>query len=170
MLSLDDLRWTTLEHAYGSAVDIPPLLKKLITDLPSSADDQEPWFSLWSALAHQGDVYSASFAAVPHVINALASAPLKADFSYFQFPAWVEICRKKKSVAIPNDLESAYLESLARLPSLVAAAAPRQWDEDFLLCALSAIAAAKGQTGVAEAVLELSPEVAEEFMEWFFER
>ena len=169
MLSLDDLRWSTLEHAYGPAVDIPLLLKQLI-DLPSSADNQEPWFSLWSALAHQGDVYSASFAAVPHVINALASAPLKADSTYFQFPAWVEICRKKKNVAIPNDLESSYFESLSRLPSLVAAAAPRQWDEDFLLCALSAIAAAKGQTGVAEAVLELSPEVAEEFMEWFFAR
>ena len=141
-----------------------------LADLPSSENDSEPWFSLWSALAHQGDVYSASFAAVPHVIKALASAPLKAEFSYFQFPVWVEVCRKKNGVEIPEDLQAAYFASLSQLPSLVASAATREWEPEFLCCALSAIAAAKGQTSVAEAVLELTPEVAEEFMAWFFAR
>lgn len=169
MLALDDPRWSELQHAYGTAADIPALLKQLAT-LPTSESNKEPWFSIWSALAHQGDVYSASFAAVPHVIEALASAPLTADFSYFQFPAWVEVCRAKNSVSIPEDIAPAYFESLSRLPALVAAAATRQWDEGFLRCALSAVAAAKGQPAVAEAVLELSPEVASEFMEWFYER
>lgn len=169
MLSLDDPRWSELKHAYGDAADVPALLKQLV-GLPSSESDNEPWFSIWSALAHQGDVYSASFAAVPHVIEALASAPLKADFSYFQFPAWVEVCRVKKGVPVPEHIASAYFESLSRLPTLVAAASSRQWDEGFLCCALSAVAAAKGQPAVAEAVLELTPEVASEFMEWFFER
>lgn len=169
MLSLDDPRWSELQHAYGAASDIPALLKQL-SDLPSSEKDKEPWFSIWSALAHQGDVYSASFAAVPHVIEALSFDPLRADFSYFQFPAWVEVCRAKKGVVIHEDIAPAYLESLSRLPALVAAAASRQWDEGFLRCALSAVAAAKGQPAVAEAVLELSPEVAIEFVEWFYER
>lgn len=169
MLSLDDPRWSELQHAYGGAADIPALLKQL-ADLPSSENNKEPWFSLWSALAHQGDVYSASFAAVPHVVEALASAPSKADFSYFQFPAWVEVCRAKKGVAVPEEIAPAYFEALSRLPALVAAAASRQWNEGFLRCALSAVAAAKGQPVVAEAVLELSPEVAGEFMEWFYER
>ncbi len=169
LLSLDNPRWSELQHAYGPATDIPALLKQL-TDLPSSENDAEPWFSIWSALAHQGDVYSASFAAVPHVIDVLASAPLKADFSYFQFPAWVEVCRVKSAASVPEDIASAYFASLSRLPALVAAAAARQWDEGFLRCALSAIAAAKQQPAIAEAVLELSPEVAGEFMEWFYER
>jgi len=39
-------------------------------------------------------------------------------------------------------------------------AAPRDWDDDLLSCALSAIAAAKGQTAVAEAVLELNPDIS----------
>ena len=168
-LALDDPRWSDLQHAYGDAGDIPELLKQL-ANVPSSRDREEPWFSLWSALAHQGDVYSASFAAVPHVVDALASAPLTADFTYFQFPAWVEVCRVKNNVSIPADLAPAYFESLARLPALVAAASSRSWDEDFLCCALSAIAAAKGQPLVAEAVLELSPDVAGKFMEWFFEQ
>ena len=71
---------------------------------------------------------------------------------------------------IPVDIASDYFEALTRLPSLVAAASSREWDATFLASALSAIAAAKGQTTVAEAVQELTPEVAEEFMEWFFER
>lgn len=169
MLALDDPRWSDLQHAYGPAGDTPALLKQL-ADLPSSENDNEPWFSIWSTLAHQGDVYSASFAAVPHVIEALASAPLKADFSYFQFPAWVEVFRTKKGVSVPEDIAPAYFESLSRLPSLVGAAAARPWGEGFLCCALSAVAAAKGQPSVAEAVMELSPEVACEFMEWFYER
>jgi hypothetical protein len=59
------------------------------------AGKAEPWFSLWSSLAHQGDVYSASFAAVPHVVHALSTAPERADASFFQFPTWVEIYRQK---------------------------------------------------------------------------
>jgi hypothetical protein len=169
VLSLESSRWTELQHAYGAAADIPALLKQLGT-LPSSHADAEPWFTLWSALAHQGDVYSASFAAVPHVVDALASAPARADHSYFQFPAWVEICRVKNQVEIPEDLQGGYFASLARLPALVAAAADHSWDAGFLTCALAAVAAAKGQAVVAEAVLELTPDVAGEFMEWFSER
>lgn len=169
MLSLASPRWSELRHAYGQASDIPALLKQL-AEVPDSSDDKEPWFTLWSSLAHQGDVYPASFAAVPHVVQALSSSPLKADFTYFQFPAWVEICRKKNNVTIPEDIAPSYFEALSRLPALVAAASAREWDADFLSCALSAIAAAKGQPTVAEAVQELSPEVAEEFMQWFFER
>lgn len=169
MLRLESPRWSELWHAYGAAVDIPALLGQLQTVL-SSMDGSELWFILWSALAHQGDVYSASFAAVPHVVHALARAPDRADHGYFQFPAWVEICRAKSQAEIPEDLRAAYVHALAQLPSLVAAASSRAWDPDFLACALAAVAAAKGQHAVAEAVLEFTPDVAEEFMEWFFTR
>ena len=166
MLSLQSSKWSELRHAYGNASDIPELLRRL-RELPTSEGEAEPWFTLWSALAHQGDVYSASFAAVPHVIAALATAPSEADESFFQFPAWVEICRAKKEVEIPTDLKAPYFEALARLPSLVAQASTRQWESGFLACALSAIAAAKGQHSIAEAVLEMSsPQVAAEYLEW----
>lgn len=168
-LALDSSRWNELTHAYGQASDIPDLLRRLDT-VPASADDQEPWFSLWSALAHQNDVYPASFAAVPHVVRALATSPLTADSSYFQFPAVVEAWRQAKQIPIPEDLQSAYAAALAALPGLVAQAAARTWDDDFLPCALAAVAAAKGFGNVAEAVLELTPEIADEFMEWFHAR
>ncbi len=166
---LESPRWSEIEHAYGRASDIPALLREL-ESLPRSSGTEKPWFSLWSALAHQGDVYTASLAAVPHVVHALAKDPANADAAYFQFPAWVEICRQRKALEVPRDLLSAYTAALSLLPSLVAAAATREWDAGFLACALSAIAAAKGQPAVAEAVLELVPEVAEEFIGWFFNR
>lgn len=169
MLSLDSPSWSALHHAYGSAENIPALLKQL-AHLPVSEGEAEPWFSLWSSLAHQGNVYSASFAAVPHVVQALASEPSKACSSYFQFPAWVEICRQKQGIEVPPALRPAYSEALSKIPALVAAASSRLGDEGFLRCALAAIAAAKGFGTLAEATLELSPEVASEFMEWIVEK
>jgi hypothetical protein len=168
MLSLDSPRWSEFCHAYGDASDIPALLRRL-EDLPESHGRDEPWFSLWSALAHQGDVYSASFAAVPHVVAAIARAPMKASAVYFQFPARVEIFRQQKGIAVPSDLQPAYTEALSKLPALVAATSSREWDQDFLLCALSAIAAAKGYASVAEAVEELTPDIAAKVMQWIFE-
>lgn len=171
MLRLDSPDWNELRHAYGTAGDIPPLLWELRSQ-PSSEGDAEPWFTLWSALAHQGDVYPASFAAVPHVIEALAQDPARADHSFFQFPAWVEICRAKNGVEVPKALGVAYAEALARLPGLVAAAcSSRRLEPGLLACALSAVAAANAQPVIAEAVLELtSRETASEFLEWTFSR
>lgn len=166
MLSLESARWSELEHAYGPASDIPRLLHEL-RDLPSSVGESEPWFTLWSALAHQGEVYSATFAAVPHVIDALAQAPEKADESFFHFPAWVEICRVKRGILIPPDLAADYFASLKRLPVLVAEAAGERNDAGFATCALAASAAAMGQHAMAEAILEMStPELSREVLGW----
>lgn len=169
MLDLDSSRWAELQHAYGNAADIPVLLRGL-THLPLPDGNTEPWFSLWSALAHQGDVFDASFAAVPHVIEALSSDPAAADSSYFQFPAWVEICRHRGRVEVPPDLRDAYFASLKRLPALAGVAARTDWDDGHLACVLAAIAASQGQLDVAEAVLELDSDTAIEFVKWFRER
>jgi hypothetical protein len=170
MLALDSPRWAELRTAYGSAVDVPAMLSELEA-VPTSEDyREEPWFSIWSALAHQNDVYSASFAAVPHVVRVLASAPGRAGPDYFHFPAWVEICRKRTGEPIPDDLRDAYASALAQLPQLAGEAAGRPWDEAMLQSVLAAIAVAKGSVDVAEAALELTSEVAGEFLEWFAER
>jgi hypothetical protein len=169
MLSLNSPEWANLEHAYGPASDIPELLRQL-QDLPDAVGNSEPWFSIWSALAHQGDVYSASFAAVPHVVQVLASAPGRVSQVYFQFPAWVEICRRKHSLELPKSLSSSYLDALSQLPALVAAASSRSWDSDFMRSALAAIAVAKGSHQVAEACMELAPQVATDFLAWFEDR
>jgi hypothetical protein len=170
MLELSSPRWGELRDAYGSAAKIPELLRQL-SALPTDDGSAEPWFSLWSALAHQGDVYSASFAAVPHVIEAIASAPERVSDAYFHFPAWVEICRHKNSVDVPDELATDYFDALGRIPALVASAAEKQWSTAFTACALSATAAAKGHHDLAESLLELtSPDTLNEFLDWAYDR
>ncbi|MGH8029643.1 MAG: hypothetical protein ACREO3_06895 [Arenimonas sp.] len=168
MLALDSPRWSELPHAYGRAGDIPALLRELATLPASENPDDEPWQSLWSALAHQGDVYPASFAAVPHVVHALESDPSRASSSYLQFPAWVEICRRNRSVSVQEDLRVAYEAALAKLPLLAARSLEGRDDPNLLQCACAATAAALGQAKMAEAMLELSPGVAAQFLEWFY--
>lgn len=170
MLELDSPVWSQLLHAYGSAGDIPALIAALRAN-PAVPGKTEPWFSLWSALAHQGDVYSASFAAVPHIVDILASAPIGAESEFFQFVAWVEICRLKTHVPIPDELSYAYSQALARLPSLVIRASDCPWDTAYTATALAALAASKGHVAVAEATLELSSEqTASDFLTWFLDQ
>lgn len=169
MLPLESRRWSELEHAYGTAQDIPDLLRQLDVTREYASGD-EPWFSLWSALAHQDDVFPASFAAVPHIIGLLRTNPAAASFDFFHFPAWIEICRLKNAAKVPADLEASYIDAIRSLPSLVAAAADRDWEPRFLLCAMAAIAAAKGQPVIAEAVLELQPDVAKRFLDEFIDQ
>lgn len=65
--------WARLSHAYGSAEDIPGLLDRI-----EAAPSAELWNGLWSALCHQGSVYSASFAALPR-LGAIAAARAGAE-------------------------------------------------------------------------------------------
>lgn len=51
--------WSQLEHAYGSAEDLPEILAACARDPASSM-----WADLWSRVCHQGTTYSAS----PHVL------------------------------------------------------------------------------------------------------
>jgi hypothetical protein len=154
MIPLDSPRWPELQHAYGSAADIPALLRDLET-FPSCGGNSEPWFTLWSTLCHQGSIYSASFAAVPHIVRILASDPMRGDFSFFQLPACIEFLRAENEIPVPMDLQQPYHDAVQQLPSLVATAAARPWDASLLCCALSAIAAAKGFPSIARAAMEL---------------
>lgn len=165
-LAIDSARWSALEHAYGSAGDIPQFLRVLDT-FPPDTPDAEPWFMLWSSLCHQGDVYSASFAAVPWVVRALETNPQRATMSYFLFPTCVEIGRLQRCVPIPSDLEKDYLIALSRLGELAARQALRPDIEDPQLY-LAAMAASRGRANLAELLLELDEGRSKAGIELFF--
>jgi len=154
MLGLDNPFWSELRHAYGEASDIPGLLSQL-AGYPSEASYQdEPWFTLWSSLCHQGDVYPASFAAVPHIVRALAIDPARASMSYFLLPASIEVARASGGITAPPSLENSYFKALAQLPMLAAAAAKPGWDSSTCTAALAAMAAATGNHQTAQLLLE----------------
>ena len=170
MISLRDSRWRELRHAYGEASDIPPLLQAIAEDPSTSSPSEGPWFRLWSALCHQGDVYPASFAAVPHIVEILASIPQYACFDFFLFPASVEVARNRSRTAVPLDLEASYRESLAQFPKIATAASQRDWTGPLGRSILAAIAASKGQFSTAELLLEIDEADHSEVIEWYFSR
>ncbi|RGP63183.1 tdg mug dna glycosylase [Fusarium sporotrichioides] len=63
LFGLDSINWSQLNHAYGSADDVPVLLKQL------QSTDPEVYLTafdaFWSNIYHQGTRYSASVEAVP---------------------------------------------------------------------------------------------------------
>ncbi|NYZ61538.1 hypothetical protein [Luteimonas deserti] len=153
MLALDDPAWTSLRCAQGSARGIPALLAQL-DGAREESWQSEPWYSLWSALCHQGEVYSASFAAVPHIVAALAEAPELATPSHFVLPASIELGRALHDADIPDALIDGYVTALARLPLLAGLVATPDWSETLCAAALAASAAATGQHALAELLLE----------------
>ncbi|MFJ9714300.1 hypothetical protein ACIRR9_55835, partial [Streptomyces sp. NPDC101234] len=72
---LDRVQWHALTHAYGSAEDVPELIKALYQDDEETAD--EAIYELYGNIHHQGTVYSASAPAVPFLAHAVRHAPNK---------------------------------------------------------------------------------------------
>ena len=151
MLALDDPRWAELEHAYGAAGDIPDLLRAL-EDSPGPTQnlDDEPWNSLWSRLCHQDDAYTASYAAVPHVVRIALTASGPIDFSFLLFPTSVEIARKTgQAPDLPSELTDAYLGAIASLVEVVRLHGDSAGDEAMDRSAAAALAVAEGDIEVA---------------------
>jgi len=57
--------WSELQDAYGPADEVPALLAALDPD-PAA----QVWTELWSRICHQGTVYSASYPALPSLLDA----------------------------------------------------------------------------------------------------
>lgn len=157
MLSLDDIRWSELQHAYGDASNIPNLLRRLASSPgPKRNHQHAPWFDLWSSLCHQGDVYSASYVAVPHIVKIAGEVKEPIDFSFFQLPAAIEIARRTgHGPDIPTAYAHDYHRAIAQLVENVSLHRNEAWDQSMLLSAAAAQAVAKGHIDVAEALLNL---------------
>jgi hypothetical protein len=166
VLSLDCKRWSELSHAYGDASDVPTLLAELESLPPDVGSEAEPYSSLWSALCHQGDVYNGSYAAVPHIVRVMGTAPERVPMTLFLMVACIEIARSNgRGPEVPGDLQADYLAALARIPEIVGGAAARSsWDHWYCGATLAAVAAAKGFAELAEAVLELDPDTVKDVL------
>lgn len=63
------VEWSALEHAYGSATDVPGDLRRLAS--PERSDRESAHDALWGSICHQGTVYPATEAAVPFLLELL---------------------------------------------------------------------------------------------------
>ena len=157
MLDLDSKQWSRLTHAYGSASDIPKLLDQLKTARPLERAGWrgEPWFSLWSALCHQNDVYTASYAAVPHVVAIATARPPRERVDFVYIVAWIEVCRQSTTArVIPAGLKAAYFEALQSAVPLILECLSLDWDEDAYRVLLGGLAVLQGKPRVGAAIID----------------
>ena len=171
MIELESEVWGKLDHAYGKANDIPKLLRQLY-DYPRSDDpNAEPFFSLWSALCHQGDCYSASYASVPHIVQATISGLDQVSYEYVLLPTAIEIARKSgRGPEIQEDLVVSYEDSIRKLPRVAIALLGPDSNETLTLVASAAVAASSGHPKLADVILSLEGDVIDNYSEWFENR
>jgi hypothetical protein len=158
--SLDLTDWSTLQHAYGQADDIPPLLHRLSLDPTPKNPNDEPWFSLWSALRHQGDVYSASYVAVPQIVRIGLTVRGPIDSGFFMLPACIEIARSiGRGPTLSDAATGPYLLALRQLHDCAYAHSDDPWDSDMTQSIAAALAASKGQIELAQALVNLDRDI-----------
>ena len=68
---LDKVDWSSLRHAYGTAEDVPGLIRGLTS--PSPDERRAAIYELYGNLWHQGTIYEATPRAVPFLIELAAS-------------------------------------------------------------------------------------------------
>jgi hypothetical protein len=88
MLSLDDPRWKRLKGGLGGKFDASVLLRRLY----AGDDSEDTWNELSLQLHHQGDVYSAAYAAMPHLLE-IARRRKKLTWQVFSLIELIEHCR-----------------------------------------------------------------------------
>lgn len=154
MLNLESPRWRELEQAYGGAEDIPRLLAHL--PAVSEGERKELWFGLWSTLCHQGDVYSASYAALPHLVEFARGRPAAQAAEALHLVGAIEVGRVTSGAPpVPDDLLAGYRAALAEVPRVVAARAEEAWDADTTQVLSAVLAIAKGHPRFGNAALLL---------------
>ncbi|MBF9133849.1 PBS lyase [Plantactinospora sp. S1510] len=65
---LDEIDWASMNHAYGPAVEVPELLRGLVSDDPAIRETALDGMD--GAVHHQGDVYECTLACIPYLFEA----------------------------------------------------------------------------------------------------
>ncbi len=153
MLPLDSAQWSQFNHAYGAARNIPGLILQLEVRPPGDDPKAEPYFSLWSALCHQGDIYSASYAAVPHLIRIIREDPLATHWTVLLLAISIEIARMHaRGPEIPKNLRADYFDAIKSILEIAKAARETE-EKEYQVTLEAAVAVAEGSVFRAEKIL-----------------
>jgi hypothetical protein len=166
MISLDDKLWKELKGGYKKVYDVSVPLRLLETTT-SKSDIDKIFDELWNELHHQGDVELASYLAVPQLVN-IARQKRLFDWNVLALCATIEQQRHLgDNPSIPIEYLGYYEGGLRELKSFIIDNLDSVDDEITLRSAISALAACKGQIRLSKAIIELSEDVLEEFLERF---
>lgn len=155
MLPLTDPRWSELQHAYGAAGDVPALLTRAATERRPGDHRESAWFALWSRLCHQGDAYTASLAAVPHLIALAPEALSRRSYDPLLLAAGIEQARLEgRAPTVSQDSRSAYESAIEQGKQLASSALPGAWNSDAEMALAGSLAVFGGDLAGARAIFE----------------
>jgi hypothetical protein len=118
-------------------------------------------------LHHQGDVGEASYLAVPQLVR-IAKGKRLFDWKIYGLCAVIEQQRHLgKNPSIPTQYIDYYKNGLIELNQFVISNLNERHDDSDLRVILSTIATCKGQVKLGKAILEMSDDVLDEFLEQY---
>jgi hypothetical protein len=114
---------------------------------------------LWSSLCYQNDVYTASYAAIPHIVAVAETKPVKHRIEFFSFIGAVEAYRHRKGAApIPPFLEEGYFSAIEQAAVLIRDSLVADWDEEEMIVLLGAYSITRGHPRLGNAIIFLPEE------------
>lgn len=160
------INWSELEHAYGTAEDVPQMLEDLINNNEKSFY----WESIWSSLCHQETIYSATFVFIPQLVQVLKDfiKNKRIDNNIFYFITCVELSRQTYSVEYPNTLEY-YLAALEEIDYLAYEYLKLTNSFDIVQSILAYQAVRKNLPSLTQLLLELSPENTDKLLNLLYQ-
>ncbi len=130
---------TDLLDAYGNPFDPRPVVERW-----RNGEESEAAAILWEHLYHQGDIGSASFAAVPCLVEMMASQS-EPDWRSFALVATIEEARVSRSELVPPSLTLAYTDAWNSVLPLALRELVTASQDELVRSLLAIVAHAKGQ-------------------------
>jgi hypothetical protein len=150
MITLDDPKWRTLKGGYRIPYDASIALKAMEAG-------SDTWEELWDELHHQGDVDSASYAAIPHIVRIATDAPVR-DWNFYGLVSTIEIERhRKNNPEVPEWLLEDYESAWHKLLPLALSDLMLELDDITTQAILSVIAISKGNLKLGALLADLDP-------------
>ena len=165
-MTLDDKIWKELKGGYKITYDVSVPLRQL-ENTTDKKEIERILDELWNELHHQGDVGLASYLAVPQLVRIAESKGLF-DWKVYGLCAVIEQQRQLgTNPPVPTEYNDYYKNGLAELNKFVISNIDRGQDESDLRVILSTIATCKGQAKLGKAIIDMSDDVLDEFLEQY---
>jgi len=125
---------------------------------------EQAWSELWDGLHHQGDVDTASYAAVPHLVRIHRRRDVPDWNTYALLGAIERQRRTPRNPAIPDWLTNDYQLAWHGIIELALQDLARSTDPLLVQAALGAVAIARGLRRIAEVLLDFTEDELDEMV------
>lgn len=138
--------------------------RPLIRQLEASPEDDQLWSTLIGELCHQGDVDTASYAAIPVLVDAFVAKEVY-PWQLFGLIGWTESARRKEhNPPLPDWLRATYTNAIEALSLASLKAMKGNVSDSQVRGMLCVLALWKGLCVYADALIDFSEEELKELL------